>query len=68
MMNYEKRLINFLKANPNIRMTPKMIAGIWKRRHLDVAEAAVQLAAQSKLVYVGNYIKLNTMCDGIGGA
>lgn len=66
MTNYENRLLKFLKDNPKVRMTPAMIANVWKRRHVDVAEAAVQLASQSKINYVGGFLSLT--CEGIGGA
>jgi hypothetical protein len=49
MMNYEKRLINFLEANPNIRMTPHQIAGVWKRSKDDVRVAANILLNKRKI-------------------
>lgn len=66
-MNYEKRLLKFLKDNPTLRLTPKQIAGVWKRNHTDVSTAAFHLFKQGKIKVDNFALKLNT-CEGIGGA
>lgn len=67
-MNYKTRIISFLQENPNIRMTPGMLASYWKRNRDDVALAAVELIHSGKVVEDQNgFLHMNT-CEGIGGA
>lgn len=42
-MQYSERLIAFLKDNPKMRLNPTDIARLWKRRVVQVEDAAILL-------------------------
>lgn len=48
-MDYDNRLLRFLKVNSQLSLTSKEIATLWKRSVWDVAGAAVNLLATCQI-------------------
>lgn len=67
-MDYQKRLIKFLKANPKVKFTVDEIAAVWKRNSNDVWFSAMRLFDSGKLAFVGSNNTLKLKREGIGGA